>query len=81
MDKKEPRLFVKHVGMDRRHLDAVLAKGPDQRVNLFGRDHKVACYRCLAPPVGWKLIAIAVPMAGGTDMPSSVIGSLRGTEN
>jgi hypothetical protein len=31
----------------------------------------------LAPPVGWKLIAMAVPMAGGIGMPSSVIGSSR----
>jgi hypothetical protein len=32
-------------------------------------------------PVGWKLIAVAVPMAGGTSIPLSLIFSMRGTEN
>ena len=35
----------------------------------------------LPPPVGWKLITIAVPMAGGIGMPFSLTSSLRGTEN
>jgi len=35
----------------------------------------------LPAPVGWKLIAIAVPIAGGTNMPSSRIVSMRGTLN
>ena len=35
----------------------------------------------LPPPVGWKLMAVAVPMDGGTAMPPSVIASARGTLN
>src|SRR6266699_1869102 len=33
----------------------------------------------LPPPVGWKLIAVASPMDGGTSTPSAVIVSARGT--
>ena len=33
----------------------------------------------LSPPVGWKLMAIAEPIDGGTAMPVSVIFSPRGT--
>jgi hypothetical protein len=35
----------------------------------------------LPPPVGWKLIAVAVPMAGGTSMPPSMTCSARGMLN
>jgi len=35
----------------------------------------------LPAPVGWKLIAVARPMDGGTSTPSAVICSARGTPN
>src|SRR5207237_10885098 len=31
----------------------------------------------LPPPVGWKLIALAEPIGGGTSIPLSLIGSAR----
>ena len=33
------------------------------------------------PPVGWKLIAVLVPSAGGTAMPCALICSARGMLN
>jgi hypothetical protein len=35
----------------------------------------------LPPPVGWKLIAVAVPIEAGTAMPRSDTGSARAMLN
>ena len=67
--------------MDRRDLDAVIAQCPEHGVHLLREQHEIAGDRRLPPPVGWKLIAIAEPIAGGTTMPPSMIGSARGMPN
>jgi hypothetical protein len=59
VNEKRARLFADHVVMDGGHLDPIVAQRRDERIEF-------ARYRRLAPPVGWKLIAIAVPIAPGT---------------
>src|SRR6476661_3781661 len=55
MDKKETWLFVEHMTVEGGHLDAILAQRTDHRVHLFGGDHKITRYRCLAATCGLEV--------------------------
>ncbi len=43
------------------------------------RSTKSPVIAALPPPVGWKLMAVATPIDGGSEWPISMIVSLRGT--
>ena len=64
-------------------VEQVVAASPKVVVVLVGGAGSVAGYAsviaALPPPVGWKLIAVAMPMDAGTSCPISLIFSLRGT--
>ena len=47
----------------------------------FATSTKSPVIAALPPPVGWKLMAIAEPIASGTSIPPSLIGSARGMLN
>jgi hypothetical protein len=48
MHEKQPRLFVVHVAVQRRHLDAAGAQRRDNGVDLVGGHHEITRGRRLA---------------------------------
>ena len=42
MHEVKARLLVKHVAVQGRHLDAIVAQRPDHRIDLVRRQHKIA---------------------------------------
>src|SRR6266705_4833125 len=58
MHEEQPRLFGKHVTVQRRHLDPAVAQGLEDGIDLLCDEHEVAGDRCLAAPVGWKLMTM-----------------------
>ncbi len=78
VDEEHARLLVEHVAVDRRDFDVAAAQGSDEGIDLVAGDQESPVIAALPPPVGWKLIAFALPSAGLTAMPPSVAGSRRG---
>ena len=78
MHEEKSRLVVEHMVMQSRDLDAVVAQRPQHRVDLIGRQHKVARDGRLTATRWLKLIASAVPMAAGTVMPPALTSSALG---
>src|SRR6266481_2361459 len=83
MQEEESRLLVQHVAVDRSHVDAVRPQRLDHGIHFVIGENEVTGNRALPPPVGWKLIAMATPIGptGAICIPSSMIGSRRGTLN
>ena len=48
MHEEQPRLFVEHVAVDRRDIDAIGAQRPDHRIDFVARQYEVAGDRRLA---------------------------------
>src|SRR5258708_5748939 len=48
MEEEQPRLFVEHVTVDRRNIDAIGAQRPDYRIDFVTRQYKVSGNRRLA---------------------------------
>ena len=81
MDKKETGLFVEHVAVNGRHLNAVVMQGADQRIHFVGDYDEVTGDRGLPISCG-----LEVDSDGGTHgwwNWHAILGDLppRGTEN
>ena len=65
MHEEEMRGIIDHVTVERGDFNAVIPHGLENGVDFLTQQHEITGNGSLAAPVGWKLIAIAVPMEGG----------------
>ena len=81
MHEEDARLLVEHVAVQRGDLDAVGLQGLITGLISVASSTKSPVMAAVSKPVGWKLMAIAAPMAPGRAMPWSVTGWARGMPN
>src|SRR5215468_6647337 len=55
MHKKESRLFVQHVAVDRRYRDSVLTQSLNYWIDLAANQDKISCDSCFAAASGLKV--------------------------
>lgn len=77
MHKERTRLLANHVIVNRRNLDSVFTQGLDKGCTSLSSATKSPVIAALPSPVGWKLIPIAVPIAGGACPSEHATGAFR----
>jgi hypothetical protein len=69
-------LLKQHAIVHRRHVDSMCPQSTDHWIHLAGEQNKLPEIAAFPGPVGWKLMAVATPSAGGIFIAPSVIFSM-----